>query len=639
MNATMTVARREIADKKFVFIAALAFSMLPVIMTAIPGLHFGKTGLLLASAVDAAGFAAALSLILGAGFIGRDIADGRMSFYFSRPLGTGAIWFGKLGAALLIIAVSFVIIFLPGYLAGSGRWTNAFTADLPVMLAGIIGGCLALFLVSHVIGTFVRSRSAWIGLDFVIAVLLGVAIWAMLRPLFLGQAVILGWRVVGGLAIGIAAAIIGGGAFQLARGRTDRVRSHLALSQFLWVAAGLVVAAAGGFVWWVVSATPQDLTTIRAQEQSPRGGAAIVVGQARNRADYHAAFLIDPASGAFERIHPTDWYYADFVARGTKLLEIVRSTKSGSADVFLRDARPHAPRFDPRITVTARWDSRVAVSDDARQMAVIDGSSLSVYELASRRSLGTVQIPKELGRLHAMFFPSPNLVRLYLLPQQGACVGCVPQDKPRTISILEFDASGRQLVQTGGTQATGRYVRLGVSSDGTRMVVRTGETVSFHDARTGAALPSPVIAFGEHLGSATTFLQDGGVAVAVDTGKQFQIRIFNPDGSLRRSIPLGEVRRVWPIREIAPGKLVAGVSNGDGANGRWEAVSLDVATGGILRREPNLRPTFADGLMWWNGTDPRRGLIDPAQLYDLGTKGLVRWNALTGAKNVVVPGA
>lgn len=639
MNATFAIARRELAEKKFVFIAAVAFAVLPLIMTAIPGLHFGKTGLLLASAVDAAGFAAALSVVLGAGFIGRDIADGRMSFYFSRPLGTGAIWFGKLGAALLIIAVSFVIIFLPAYLAGSGRWTNAFTADLPVMLAACIGGCLALFLVSHVIGTFVRSRSAWISLDFVVAVLLGVAIWAMLRPLFLGQAVILAWRVAGGLAIGIAAAIIAGGAFQLARGRTDRVRSHLALSQFLWVAAGLVVAIAGAFVWWVFSATPQDLTTIYAQEQSSRGGAAIVVGQARNRADYHAAFLIDPATGTFERIHPSDWYYADFVARGTKLLEIVRSTKSGSADVFLRDARPDAPRFDPRITVAARWDSKVAVSDDARQMAVIDGGSLSVYDLASRRSMGTVQIPQELGRLHAMFFPLPNVVRLYLLPQQGACVGCVPQDKPRPISILEFDASTRKLARTGGTQATGRYARLGVSSDGTRMVVRTGDTMSFHDARSGLALPSPAIAPGQNLGYATTFLQDGGVAVALETGKQFQIRIFNADGSLRRTIPLGEVRRVWPVREIAPGKLVAGVSNGDGANGRWEAVSLDVATGGILRREPNLRPTFGDGLMWWNGTDPRRGLIDPAQLYDLSAKGLVRWNALTGEKNIVVPGA
>lgn len=640
MNATLTVARREIAEKQFVFLAAVAFAILPFLLAAIPGTHLGGVGTLITCIVFAAGFSGGLAVILGSSFVSRDLSDGRMSFFFSRPLGTNAIWFGKLGAALLIVLISFLIIFGPGLMLATvseGLWRRAFPAEAGAVAAAVLAGCLILLLVAHVISTFVRSRSAWIGLDFAIAVTLGLALWAMVRPLFLSQAAILTVRLIATLGIGAIASIIGAGAFQLANGRTDRVRSHRALSQALWLSLGAVVAIAGAFVLWVVSATPQDLVTIYAPEQSSGGRAAIVAGQVRNRADYHAVFLIDPSDGAFERIQPTDWYAAEFVAHGTKLLETVRSTKSGCADVFLRDARPNAPRFDPKISVTARWDSRIAVSDDARQMAVYDGGNLSIYDLASKRSMGTVQIPKTSGRLQAMFLPASSVARLYLMPEQGRCAGCVPQDEPRTLSILEFDASRHRLAQTGAVQTTGRYARLGVSTDGMRMAVRTDETISICDARTGAALPSPSLAPGEHLGFATTFLEDGGMAVAVESDHAFQIRIFNTDGSVRRSIVLGPARRIWPLREVAAGKLIAGVAHGDGSNARWDAVSVDAASGTILRREPNLRPTFRDGLIMWNGTDPRSGMVVPAQLYDFGTRGLVRWNALTGEKTVIVP--
>ncbi|MEO6260336.1 MAG: ABC transporter permease [Thermoanaerobaculia bacterium] len=637
MNSTMVIARREIADKKFVLVTAVAFAVLPFLLAIVPGTNVKSSGILVAATIFASGFAGALALILGASFIGRDITEGRMSFYFSRPVGSAAIWFGKLGAALLIVGLSFVIIFTPGWLlsAASGGWKKTFPVEIGAAMASVLVACLAFFLIAHVIGTFVRSRSAWIALDFGISVVLGFGIWIMLRRLFLGGATILFSRVALGLAAGLALSIIGAGAFQLANGRTDRVRSHLALSRFLWVAAGAVVLIAGAFVWWVVSATPQDLISFSMENQSSRGNAVVVAGQTRHRADYHAGFLLDPSTGAFERIQPVNWYKAEFVARGSKLLEITRSARSGNADVFLRDARPGATRFDPRVSVANLWNSRVAVTDDGSRMAVTDGASLSVYDLASRRSLGSVQRPTNLGRVTAMFFPSNTVVRLYLLPDQGRCAVCVPQSEPRTLSIFEFDSSSRKLTQTGAAQlGVNRYVRLGVSADGSRMLVRTDLSLTIHDARTGA---QQMLAPGGELGFATTFLQDGGAAVAVKNGERAELRIVDADGSERRTIPLGDVRRIWPIREVAPGKLVAGVSHNQEAEGGWEVLSIDASTGQVLQRQPNLRAAFGDGLMWWNGTDPRRGLIDPAELYQ-GKDGLVRWNALTGEKKVLAPG-
>jgi hypothetical protein len=504
VNAIIAITRREIADKKFVLIAAVAFGFLPFLLQALPGSHVGRLGVVTMSTIFAAGFAGGLAMILGATFIGGDISNGRMSFYFSRPIAAPAIWFGKLTAAVVILLATFFIIFAPGLLFssnGSVAWSQAFPTELGATVATALACCLALLLLAHVVGTFVRSRSAWIAIDFAIAVILGVASFAMLRPLFLGQATELFTWLLGALLIGITVSIIGAGAFQLARGRTDRVRSHLALSQSLWSALLVVVALAGAFVWWVMSATPGDITKRGLAEQSPSGNLMILSGLVRGRADYHAVFLMDPVSGAFERIRPANFYSAEFVAGGTKLVEVERaSVADGVADVYLRDAVPNGPRFDPHITVTARGDWRIAVSDDARQMAVADQGNLTVYDISSRRALGSVQIDPALGRMDSMYFAARDVVRMdFVLDQEK-----IPQTHDRTISIVEFDTAQRKLTRTGGVQTTGRFVRLGVSPDGSRMVLRTDHSLSIHDARTGALVSSPLLSPSE-LGYATTF--------------------------------------------------------------------------------------------------------------------------------------
>ena len=66
----------------------------------------------------ATAFALGLAGILGSTIVGRDIAAGRMSFYFARPVGGAAIWFGKLAAAAALVVVSFFIAVAPALIAG-----------------------------------------------------------------------------------------------------------------------------------------------------------------------------------------------------------------------------------------------------------------------------------------------------------------------------------------------------------------------------------------------------------------------------------------------------------------------------------------------------------------------------------------
>lgn len=95
-------------------------------------------------------FPAASALAVGGSLIGRDLAERRLSFYFSRPLAAGSLWAGKfLGGAALVVA-SFVCCILP--LARS-------LAPAPGALVAWALALLGLMGLAHVASTMYRSGS------------------------------------------------------------------------------------------------------------------------------------------------------------------------------------------------------------------------------------------------------------------------------------------------------------------------------------------------------------------------------------------------------------------------------------------------------------------------------------------------
>ena len=70
---------------------------LALIVPFVPGVHTGerRTALAVASLIFATGFTAGLATILGSSIIGKELSDGRLSFYFSKPVSAGSIWFGN----------------------------------------------------------------------------------------------------------------------------------------------------------------------------------------------------------------------------------------------------------------------------------------------------------------------------------------------------------------------------------------------------------------------------------------------------------------------------------------------------------------------------------------------------------------
>src|SRR5262249_8806821 len=97
MKKAMVIARRELTEKRFVFLTAIAFAALALIVPFLPGVHPSerRNAIAMASIMFSTGFTIGLAAILGSNLIGRELSEGRLSFYFAKPLSAASIWFGK----------------------------------------------------------------------------------------------------------------------------------------------------------------------------------------------------------------------------------------------------------------------------------------------------------------------------------------------------------------------------------------------------------------------------------------------------------------------------------------------------------------------------------------------------------------
>ena len=287
MNGTFAVAAREIAERKLLFLGAFVVGLLPLGVFLIPVLRGNprearSVAVLLVSATISVAF----PLVFGATILASDIAQKRLSFYFSRPLPAASIWAGKLLAALMIsIGCAFLaaapVFFLEGESAFSSD-TGGFGSRGPLVLA--VPGVLLLLLLAHVVASMARLRSAWIILDFTLAVVFTVAIALSLRSLFLAGF----WdldgmrqspeRLASWLTAALIAALLAASCVQVADGRTDARRSHGALSATLWGLTAVSAAILGGLAWWAGSAGATDLARIDGSVLAAPRGPWVAVG-------------------------------------------------------------------------------------------------------------------------------------------------------------------------------------------------------------------------------------------------------------------------------------------------------------------------------------------------------------------------
>jgi hypothetical protein len=553
MSAAIALFTRELVGRTRLFLSCAVLAVVPFLAALLPAARAHQDDVI----AMVGGFLAicvgtAVALATGGSVIMRDLAERRMSFWFAKPLHPAALWFGKASAAMLTCLLSFGIIAVPAMLSGGAAWKNYWLGETSVLGVSALG-IAVLFLVSHAFATVVRSRSMLLALDFFFALLAVGTLLLLVWPVVLGGAV----EVTKWLAISIAAAVLVvlaiAPVWQLEHGRADIRRSHAAFSRFFWPGIGVVLLVAGGYVAWLVSAKPADLQSIASVEQPPRSSKVLITGTAAGRGDYQSTFLLDRATGSYERVAVPPWWG-------------IESSNDGKILAWLQPSGLFRVRqlelyVNGRATgILASLSARMVLSDDGSRVAFDTGRSVTVYDVATGRIAGSAAgfDPRSQASL---YFVTNDLLRVI---------------EPAAMRIAELDLRTRKLTRTAERHMqtqSGKVVS--VSGDGTRMFLRGPNVIA--DAHSGATIAR---LDAERYGVAS-MLHDGSVVAAAFAKGTARVHIYGPDGVRRHELTLPGTAGLWIAGEVEGGKVLLATRRG--------MLVVDVNRGTIVQKLDGVR--------------------------------------------------
>jgi hypothetical protein len=404
MSDTAAIFRREFAARRDLLWAAVYIAVLIVVVPLWPFIsHFERADVRdLMSVGSALGAGLALSIGLGATFFGRDLSEGRLGFYFERPVRSVAVWLGRFLAVLTLVVLFEVLTLIPGWLGSSDGLTIMMYVGWPKDFGAIgwavvlLAGPAFLLLLAHAVGVMVRARTAWLFLDVIGVVVATMTAWVALRPLVAGgfdRAV----QVVGlGIVAGVLIALLLAGVIGLVHGRADLPRTHRFLSTTLW---GVLIVTFGGlfgYSTWLMSFGPENFQVAGVGYVSPNGQWVEVEGSAKGRLDVRRSFLVS-ADG--KRVFPIP----GILERRRGLQTFVRVSDDGSRAVWVKPSADgklgtlwwmdlRTAEFEPvATTITLSGDPRLEISPDGSSVAFIDNQTLSVFDLREERLLTVVR--------------------------------------------------------------------------------------------------------------------------------------------------------------------------------------------------------------------------------------------------------
>ena len=206
-----------------------------------------------------------IALLTGASVIARDLADGRLAFFFARPVPWWAIAGGKLLAAALLTAAAAAVAATPAVLREGG--VSGFVGSISDLLTRgglvvLLLSALALIGLGHAASVVYRSRSPWVALDlglFGLSIAGGAALFrALVRwgSLWFDPSRTSRFWLVALLLLAVVTLVPA--AAQVAWGRSDIRRGHRVLSATLWSGVFALFALAGGLLARELALTPAD---------------------------------------------------------------------------------------------------------------------------------------------------------------------------------------------------------------------------------------------------------------------------------------------------------------------------------------------------------------------------------------------
>ncbi len=608
MKAFLAIVIRELKDRRAVFAAAGFAALMPVLVPFAPGIGWSSASDVreLVAICMALGLGWILALFLGAGMIGGDLIQGRLGFYFSRPVTGGAIWHGKLAANWLLVMATEVIVMLPAAVLAEPGVYFEFVHDEPwwVLFGLMVGVPLFLLVVSHAIGVMWRARSAWFGLDAIVFVVLMAFLWFRLAPLAF-EAPWAAMAVAGFLVVSLVVALVAAGWAQVSIGRTDIQRGHRVLSAVLWGVLFMATVTAIGYGAWLTAVDPEDLTTVETVRPAEQGPWIEVIGSTAGRFYFMPQFHFNRETRAHLRLTSLD-FWGDRVAfsldgERAAWLDGIGFDQRQLVFADLGDERPK-PRETP---LTFSQGVRLVLSERGDRVAIFEKEALSIYELETGRLLLATRWEDE-GLIRLARFVSDDLFRVITKPKNWHPIGGDFGFSPT--KIVEIDISSGSVETTGRVDSdfvgmtemdprswrfnfayddqTHRYCQVEGGSGSFRMTVRNG--------RTGAVeIDFGLLPEEGH----TLWSGDGRLVRAFVEDGQGWVEAWQADGLTSKRWPIGSAGHLILGGESTPGEVTLAV-HPDGLEFdqmAFRGMSLNIDSGVVRRIEGARFPAAG----WW----------------------------------------
>lgn len=582
MTGFRTLTLREMREGRAVLAAAAVAAVIPLGVQLLAGAEGGADIREITAWFVAVVLAGGFGLLLGATVLARDLAEGRLGFYFAQPVSGAAIWTAKmlaatglaLAAGLLPVAAAFLAGFVPG--AGGhgvgGGWAQSLAVVAGLAVLGVALG--------HAASVMVRSRSRWQVLDVVGLVLVAAGVWwaiGTLRRAWAPKAMMV---EVAAVIATVPLALLVAGAVQTTRGRTEIVRGHRLLSVTLWSLLGVVTLLLVVGARWVVTPGPDDLVAIETVATAPVGSCLVLEGEAWGRGDLVSGFLLDAANGGWLRLRDRRYWpsRATFSADGRRAAWLVPTgdPEGRRGEVVIGELGDAEPRIVPTtVGLTPAWTSTLALDASGDRLAVLSEGNVSVLTVPDCRLVAAARLPVD-GISVRAFFVAPGLLRIY------AWQGRSNETKP--LWIGELNVATRRLEATGTIELLRYNWGARLDSNVQRLVILQAapdesRRVTLFDARTGAEL-AELARPGWRVRTSALFLANGGVALAEERDDERRVRVVGRDGAERVVDLPTEDSYCWVGGEATPGIVMVGAAPIDGFNARsWRSYLVDLASG------------------------------------------------------------
>jgi hypothetical protein len=586
MRGFLALVVHEINQRKALLAAAAVASLLPLAAPLLPATGSNPAEDIREAVlwVMVGGLVPLFALLLGVSFIGRDLAEGRLGFYYAQPLSGPTIWFGKLGAVLLLIWAVELIIMLPTASLSSDPLRffvlpNVLESAVPKWLAPVLSfvAAAAVVLVAHAVGIIWRARSAWLIVDtlaLVAVIGLGWLAISPFLPLVAPEIItVAGCWMFAWFLVALTAA----GAVQATFGRVDPGRCHRVVSMTLWGVLTVSVSALLAWSLWVRSADIEDLDRALVVATGP-GDWIVVGGTSWGRLDYNPRFLVNVVEGRTLPIGPAfNWSGQDaMLAEGGSAALWLEPEGLLSWAVMTADLAAERPLALPTgVTVGEEWED-VAIAPDGTRFAVLEGRTLAVYQGQPVQQLTAVRIEEELNPV-AILFDDRDRVRVLASSRQEGPIG------DTRWWLLWLEVADRRLgdrVEIDWPWRWGRRSRDG-RADHSLTQIRYGGTthVAIRDAESGELLRDLEVRSVWHVRP----LEDGGVLVIRDRDEDNRAELYGANGEPVWTADLPEAGEIFGGLIGAPNLMLLGVigfeSDAGERTARFCTLGLDLATG------------------------------------------------------------